>query len=150
MAGVEHSFFYIWEDENVSRTDTHFLLVNMDCLLSLLSNTLFETQERQRFNYITFVSMQTRCVLFFFLLSGYGNRFFFTCCENPYMKREGSSCLCVPVVSWDIYVEKTSTPDCIFKEERLLFMWCHVIMSIKGFLWTAFILVNSRHQLTST
>lgn len=100
MAGVEHSFFYIWEDENVSRTDTHFLLVNMDCLLSLLSNTLFETQERQRFNYITFVSMQTRCVLFFFLLSGYGNRFFFfTCCENPYMKREGSSCLCVPVVS---------------------------------------------------
>lgn len=89
MAGVEHSFFYIWEDENVSRTDTHFLLVNMDCLLSLLSNTLFETQERQRFNYITFVSMQTRCVLFFFLLSGYGNRFFFYLLWEPIHEKRG-------------------------------------------------------------
>lgn len=119
MAGVEHSFFYIWEDENVSRTDTHFLLVNMDCLLSLLSNTLFETQERQRFNYITFVSMQTRCVLFFFLLSGYGNRFFFfLLAVRTHTWKERGRVVCVCLLCLEIYMWKRHLLQTVFSKRK--------------------------------
>lgn len=108
-------------------TDT-FSLSEYELFLYLYCHTLFETQERQRFNYTTFVNMQTRCVFFFFfLLSGYGNRFFFffflMIAVRTRTWKEGLNRWCVPFVSWDLYVEKTSsTPDCIFREEIAIYV----------------------------
>lgn len=63
MAVVEHSF--VCKKMKMFCELIHFLLVNMNCFCISTVNTLFETQERQRFNYTTFVNVQTRCVFLF-------------------------------------------------------------------------------------
>lgn len=83
----------------------------------------FMKLRKDRFNYTIFVNMQTRYVWFFFLLSRYGNSFFFNCCENPYMKREGLNYLWVPCVSWGFYVEKmTSVPNYFQRGESAFYV----------------------------
>lgn len=109
----------------------------------------FKTQERQRFNYATFVNMQTRCVcVCIFLFSVYGDRFLKkNSHENPYMKGEGLNCLCVPLCL-EIYVWKRHLQQTFFKEEIVVYV-VPGDKSLKGFLWTAFILLNSKYKLTS-
>lgn len=106
-------------------TDT-FSLSEYELFLYLYCHTLFETQERQRFNYTTFVNMQTRCVFFFFsccLDMAIDFFFFLMIAVRTRTWKEGLNRWCVPFVSWDLYVEKTSsTPDCIFREEIAIYV----------------------------
>lgn len=126
MAVVKHSFFIIRKKEAFCGL-IHFLLVNMNCFC--ISTVIpFLKLRKDKGSTILLLSICKPGVFFFFffLLSGYGNRFFFfflVIAVRTRTWKEGLNRWCVPFVSWDLYVEKTSsTPDCIFREEIAIYV----------------------------
>lgn len=100
----------------------YFPLVNMNCLcITTVKYPLWNSGKTGSIILFLSICKPGMCD-FFFLLSRYGNIFFFfNCCENPYMKREGLNYLWVPCVSWGFYVEKmTSVPN--FSKRRECFL----------------------------
>lgn len=101
----------------------YFPLVNMNCLcITTVKYPLWNSGKTG--SIILFLSI---CKLgmcdFFSCYLDMAIVFFFNCCENPYMKREGLNYLWVPCVSWGFYVEKmTSVPNYFQRGESAFYV----------------------------
>lgn len=129
----------------------HFLILNMNCLcISTIIYIPFQNSGKTKvqLHYFCQYANQVCVCVCVFLFSVYGDRFLKkNSHENPYMKGEGLNCLCVPLCL-EIYVWKRHLQQTFFKEEIVVYV-VPGDKSLKGFLWTAFILLNSKYKLTS-
>lgn len=130
----------------------HFLLVNMNCLCISTVKYSFWNSGKTKVQLYTILLSIYKPGVCFFLLSGYGNRFFFKLLWEPIHEKRGvklfmcAYCVLRFMCGKDVYSRLYFQTG----ELAVYVMPSDKIMSPKGFPSTAFILGNSRHQLTST
>lgn len=142
---IEHSF--IFRKIKIFCELTHFSPGKYKWYMYLYHHILCETQERMVPFYTSFVSMQTRYV-FHLLLPRYYDRFFLYHCEDLTLWKKQAEFMCAFYVL-RFYVEKIPIPDYFPGGMMAVSGVPRDKMVSYSFLWTALILINSRHWLVN-